>query len=113
MAIRLAGKLPDGDRNGVQMLGAELIARPQHGHLVLALVDTATLTTNVDTGAVTATLRVQRVEAVLRGDHRDAWRLMERAYLQRTRDDQLPLDFDYDLERLIAGDTARHEPDRP
>ena len=114
MSIKLGGKLPDGDRNGLNVLGAELMAYPQHSHLIIALADVSALTTNVDTGAVTATLRVQRAEAILPGDRRDAWRLIERSIVGRTGEQQLPLGLDYDLEQLLRQQTVRHDDaDRP
>jgi len=68
MTVKLASSLPDGEANGLESIAGDLIRRPSSMRLVVALVDTKTLTTDMDTGAVVPTARVCRVEPITRSD---------------------------------------------
>lgn len=64
MSATLAGKLPEGDRNGLAAIATELIESPDHVHVAIVLLDCSKVTTNTDTGDVVPTARIRRIEPI-------------------------------------------------
>lgn len=111
--MRLSGKLPEGDANGIAGLANDLITKPGEMHVVLAIVDTYKLTTDVDANTVIPTLRVRRIEPLLAEDLGTARRLLERAFEQRTGKATLPLELEDELESAFEGVDVDEETDSP
>jgi hypothetical protein len=99
MSVSVSGNLPAGDGNGLAAIVSELIRNPKQMHVCIAIVDTRKVTTDADSGDVTPTVRIRRIEVI--GDAEDmrvAERLMRRSLDQRTGREALP----YDLEAEMA-----------
>src|SRR5260221_11436572 len=94
MGIKLANTLPKGSANGLGPLVPGLIRDPSRFRVFLAVVDCQSVTTDTDTGEMTPTARIRRIEAVLPGDLEAARRLMQRAVESRTGRVMLPLDWE-------------------
>ena len=54
---KLASALPKGEANGLNALSRKLTDEPEAVHVVIALVDCKSITTDVDTGDVEPTAR--------------------------------------------------------
>lgn len=85
--MKLASKLPDD--HGLAVIQPALIAEPDRAHLVVGWVDCSRLTTEIDTGEVTPTMRFLQVEAV---DDEAVEAAMARARARRTGQQTLPVD---------------------
>lgn len=102
MSAKMSGSLPQGDANGLSPIVRDLIEHPHRYHVVLALVDCKSVTTDNDTGEVIPTARLRRVEAVVPGDLPTAERLMRRALERRSGSTVLPLDLEDELTAAFA-----------
>lgn len=100
---KLGSGLPKGDANGLAAIGRVLVDVPEHVHVVIALVDCKTISTDIDTGDVEATARIRRVEAVLAEDHPQAQKMLRRALEKRTGKVVLPFDLEEDLRSAFGG----------
>lgn len=98
----LSGALPKGDANGLGPIVRVLIDEPHRFHVVMAIVDCKSVTTNNDTGEIVPTARIRRLEVVLPDDLSAAQKLMRRSLEQRTGRTVLPLDLEDDI-RLAFG----------
>lgn len=95
--VKLAGALPDGDRNGLAAIVRELLAEPTDQRLYLVVMDVKRIDTIVDLDEAVPTARVRRIEAVPRLDRKAAWAMLQRAFEARTgNDDAQPIPFDID-----------------
>lgn len=100
---RLASGLPkDADQNGLFAIARELIEDPLRRHVVIAVVDCSKITTDTQTGAREATIRVRRIEQVHPGDTTEAERLVRRALEFRMGDTVLPIDIERDMEEWFG-----------
>jgi hypothetical protein len=55
----LSGKLPKGERDGLSARVAEFVQHPTRAHVAIVVVDTAKVTTDVDTGEQSPGLRIR------------------------------------------------------
>lgn len=101
--MNLSGKLPEGDANGLGAIENQLIAEPGTKCVVLAVVDAAKTTTNLDTGETVATARIRRIEPLLEDDLPHARRLLQRAFEKRTGQVTLPFELEQELEEAFEG----------
>jgi hypothetical protein len=105
MSANLAGKLPEGDRNGLGAIASELVDNPEKVHVVIALVDCSKVTTNVDTGDVVPTARIRRIEAIKGGeDGRRMRMLLRREWERRTGKTVLPFEMEEEMRRAFGED---------
>lgn len=105
MSLRMSGRLPVDDRNGLVSIARELVDDPERVHVVIALVDTLKVTTNIESGDVVPTVRVRAIEPI--GETTDAYeleRLLRRAYERRTGHVELPLELERELEAIQPPD---------
>lgn len=102
MTVKLAGTLPDGERNGLTQITADLVTAPTQLHVVVAVVDCKRITTDLDTGDVVPTARVRRVEVVLDADKPAVLRLLRRSHEERTGQAVLPLDLEDELREALG-----------
>jgi hypothetical protein len=94
----LSGALPDGDGNGLAAIAAQLIEEPRRVRVILALVDTVKITSKVDDGSRTATVRIRRIEAITdSADMAHLRRILEREFERRTGQTMLPFDLESDV----------------
>jgi hypothetical protein len=100
---KLGGALPKGDANGLGPIVRSLIDEPHRFHVVMAIVDCKSVTTNNDTGEVIPTARIRRIEVILGQDLTDAQRLMRRSLEHRTGRTVLPLDLEDDINIAFRG----------
>ena len=103
----LASGLPKGEGNGLDAIARGLIETPDQVHVVIALVDCKKITTNTDTGEVTPTARIRRIEAIGDADKPFVSKMMRRALEVRTGKTVLP----FDLEEDIRAAFGRIDPD--
>lgn len=106
--VKLASVLPDGEPNGLPAVAARLIDFPTDLIAVVMLLDTKTLTTDLDTGDVIPTGRVRRIEPIVdREDRREVIRLLARSNERRMGKTVLPLDLEQQMRSVgIDPDTG-------
>jgi hypothetical protein len=108
-AVKLSSGLPDGEPNGLTEIVHHLITAPHEMTCLVMLVDTKSLTTDMDSGDVIPTARVRRIEPILdKSDRREVTRLMARANERRMGLSVLPLDLEHEL-RSLGIDTGTGE----
>ena len=96
--VKLASALPKGSSNGLSVLHQSLIDAPNRVHVVVALIDCKSTTLENDTGEVTPTGRIRRIEVVTEPDDmKRLLTLVRRAFEIRTGQTVLPLDLEDDL----------------
>lgn len=94
---KLAPALPKGDSNGLNALARQLINTPEDIHVVVALVDCKSITTDVDTGDIEPTARIRRVEVISEDDKATVALMLRRALERRTGKTVLPFDLEEDV----------------
>lgn len=110
-AGNMAGMLPEGDANGLAPIALELVEHPRRRHVVVAIVDTKSIKTNVDDGSRTATVRIRRIEAITDpGDRAHMQRLLMREFERRTGETVLPFDLENDVRAAFEDDQTGDMP---
>lgn len=99
---KLAARLPEGDANGLTAIQAALIDNPHQVHVVVALLDCKSITTDHDTGDIRPTARIRRIEPI-RGDKDMVAKIMRRAMEERTGRTVLPFDLEEDMRAAFEG----------
>lgn len=103
MSATLSGALPAGDHNGLAALAPALVNNPEELHVAVVTFSTSKLTTDVDTGDVTPTIRIKQFEPfTASGDVGELRRLLRRQFERRTGQTELPLDLERQLDNLAA-----------
>lgn len=91
MTVKLSGAAPeDDDANGLLTVQQEAIDYPDRPHVVIAVMDTKTLTVDTDSGATVPTMRIKRIEVVPEEHREAAYGMFAAAYADRTGQDELP-----------------------
>ena len=104
MTVKIAGKAPEGDANGLTAIADDLIDDPGAMHVIVAIVDCSKTTTDHDKGEVIPTARIRRAEVIVDGkDGKRLRDLMQRAFERRTGKTVLPLELEDEL-RAAFGD---------
>lgn len=117
--MKLAGKLPAGDANGLGPIEQRITAEPDSHVVVLMILDAKSVTMNTDTGESEATLRIRRLEALLPEDVEAGTRLIRRAFESRTGETTLPIEMEEDINSALlkfgkgmyVPETDRDEPE--
>lgn len=99
---KLANGLPGGEANGLSAIARDLIDNPKQVHVVIALVDCKSISTDTDSGDITPTARIRRIEPI-QVDKDLVAKIMRRAMETRTGKTVLPFDLEEDL-RAAFGD---------
>ncbi len=109
MSVSLSGRLPKDDKNGIGMIGAALLDNPTSTHLVVAVVTTEKVTTNIESGEVIPTARIVAIEAWpgSSADAKSLRRVCQEAYEQRTGQQALPFEKTETAPANAAGDLLR------
>lgn len=97
MTVKLSPKLPDGDANGLGPISRELIDHPHRYHVLIAIVDCKSMTTDLDSGDVVPTARVRRVEVVDPADLAKMEKFLRRALERRSGMTVLPLELEDEI----------------
>lgn len=94
MTARLSPGLPEGD-HGLERITGRLVRQPEQVQVAIVLLDTIKLTTNVDSGDVSPTVRIRAIEPFnAASDEAERLRSMLRAaYEERTGQGELPFDM--------------------
>ena len=101
----LAAALPAGEANGLAVIADQLVAHPSLPHVVVAIVDTKSVRTNVDDGTQVATVRVRRIEVIADpADREHLRRLLMREFERRTGQAVLPFDLEVEVRRAFDTD---------
>lgn len=96
--VRLNARLPVGERNGLDALGAQIAAgHPTGTFALIMLCDVVELTTKVDTNQRIGKLRILRIEALGRKDLAAGENLLRRALEHRTGQQTLPDDVEVEI----------------
>lgn len=104
---KLAGRLPEGDRNGLAAIAAELVDNPEKVHVAIVLLDTKSVTTDVDSGDVIPTARLRRIEVIK--DPQDGMhmrRLLQREWERRTGKTVLPFELEEEMRNAFGDERA-------
>ena len=82
---KASSSLPgNSDENGLDSLNAPMVRKPTDQHLVIAVMDCKTITTDTDTGFEIATARILRIEPLDGREAEIAEELMQNAMERRT-----------------------------
>lgn len=100
--IKLAGKLPKGDADGLSQLAGALVENPHRVHVAILLMDCSKVITDQDTGDTIPTARIRRVEVVRREDLQQAERLVRRALEERSGTTVLPIELEDEITAAFA-----------
>lgn len=95
--MKLAGALPKGQANGLALLDHVVNQDPETRHVVIAILSTKKLITDVDSGDVEAAMRIDRVERILPGDAETAEKMLRRSLEKRSGMTVLPIDIEDDI----------------
>lgn len=108
--VKLLGKLPTADANGLRHHADTFVEDPATMQLAIVLMNAQGMDENYDTGVITAKVRVKRIEVVVDpNDAKALKRLMLRALEQRTGKTVLPLDLEGDIDAIFEKFTASTE----
>lgn len=99
--MKLLSKLPKIE--GLSMLSDAMTNQPSIPRVLLLVVDTQKLTTNLDDGSIEPTARILKIEPVARVDIPEAEKLLRRAVESRTGQATLPLDLEDEITVLFEG----------
>lgn len=105
--VKLAARLPAGERNGLGALAAEIAHNPTGRFAVILIVDPLESKTIIDSDETTTTLRIRRAEALLGPEFDAGQDLLHRAMVRRTGQDTLPADLQMELDELDGGGDRR------
>jgi hypothetical protein len=100
--IKLSGKLPKGDADGISQLAGPLVENPHKVHVAILLMDCCKVTIDQDTGDAVPTARIRRVEIVRREDLPQAERLVRRALEERSGSTVLPIELEDEISAAFA-----------
>ncbi len=100
---KLSNALPSPAANGLDSIDQALIDDPQRVHVVIAIVDCKSTTTDNDTGDIVPTARIRRIEPVGEQDQDAVTRMLLRQYERRTGAVTLPYEIKEDLHGLLTG----------
>lgn len=89
---KLSARLPDMERNGLGSIASTLASVPHQTHVVIAVIDCKSITTDMDSGAVVPTARIRRIEVVPTDRYTVAERLMREAIEDRNGSQWLPIE---------------------
>lgn len=82
---KLSASLPNNsDENGLDSLNAPMVHAPTDEHMVIAVLDCKTVTTDVDTGFEIATARILRIEPISGREAETVEQIMQAAMERRT-----------------------------
>ncbi len=102
--MKLSGKLPKVDANGLVPISERMVADPERVWAVVALVDCQSTTTVYGAGDVIPTARIRHIEVVLTPEHIDmVKRVMSSTMLQRTGREVLPITLEDELIDAFKG----------
>ena len=94
---KLASALPKGEANGLAVLSRSLIDTPEQVHIAVILVDCKSINTDMDSGDITPTARIRRIEVISEADKAFVSKMMRRALEKRTGKTVLPFDLEEDM----------------
>jgi hypothetical protein len=89
---KLSSRLPDIERNGLDHIAGQMVSTPHQTHVIIAVVDCVSTTTNFDTGAIIPTARIRRVEVIPPSSYRAAEPLMRESIEARNGQAFLPFE---------------------
>lgn len=116
MGTKISSTLPGDEQNGLHVVAKALRERPKDTHVIVAVIDTKTLTTDVETGAVTPTARILAVEVINPDPNLDdletAQRLMRRASERRHGGEMLPIEVEDEFTALFRRVDREHMEER-
>jgi hypothetical protein len=106
---KLNTALPKGEGNGLGAIARKLIDDPHDVHVVIALVDCKSTTTDNDTGEIVPTARIRRIEPITDDDREVAAKMLRRAMERRTGKTVLPFDLEEDLRAVLDADDDHND----
>lgn len=90
---KLATVLPT-DKNGLGLINDQLVEQPETQHVVVAVIDTAKVTLNVDDETSEPTIRIRAIEPLTGERATQAQQLLDDAFAARTGRQTLTFDRD-------------------
>lgn len=81
--MSMPDKLPDDDRNGMPAIANAGLNRPRRLIAAIVVMDVQKITTNMDTGGKSATMRVRRIEKIHDEDLHIALMMYHKAFNER------------------------------
>jgi hypothetical protein len=94
---KLTGALPKGQANGLPAIARQLVDKPDDKHIVIAIIDTKKIVTDIDSGDAEPVCRVLRIEPIEGDDKEQAAQILRRSLEQRTGQTVLPLDLEDEI----------------
>lgn len=120
--MKIAGALPKGEANGLATLDRIVTSDTEMRHVVIAVLATKKVVTDIETNETEAQMRIERIERILPLDVEVAEQLLRRALQKRSGQTVLPIDVEDDISSAfrealldIHGDdpTTSAKDDRP
>lgn len=99
---KIVGSLPPGDSNGLHVISNALVTDTEAHHVVMAVLKTKKITTDVESGDVEATAKIVRIEVVAPQDRETAERLLRRALERRHGGEQLPIEMEDEISAIFS-----------
>jgi hypothetical protein len=101
--VKIAGKLPPADKNGLLAAAADLIDDPGTQRVVIAVLEVDGSRESYKKGTLTAETSIARIEVItIPDDLKEAMRLIMRAAQNRSGKTVLPLDTEKDIAGIFA-----------
>ena len=100
--MKLSGKLPEGDMNGLSSIEKDMLEAPKKPRIALMVIDGDKISTNVSTGARELTARIRHVDVLAPGDMPLVEQLLRRAAEHRTGQAMLPIQMEDEIDRILA-----------
>jgi hypothetical protein len=112
MIVKLAGRLPAGEANGLLAVHDRLCDTGKDPVVVVAVLGRRKVEIDRDTAEVTPTARICHIEAIIDpGDAQELLRLMLRERERRTGKAVLPLELEHELRQIL--DSRGEDPPTP
>lgn len=100
--MKINGKLPAGDADGVTSLEA-VVLKNQKPIVVMMILEPTHVDQDLGSGQKTVRMGIRRIEPVLPDDIDAATRLIQRSYESRTGDSTLPIELENDINSALKG----------
>lgn len=99
--MKLSGTLPKGDANGVATLDPFAVNESDFRHVVIAVISTKKIITDIESGDTEAQMRIDRIERVLATDAPLAEQLLRRALQKRLGETTLSIEVEDDIAAIF------------
>lgn len=111
MEMKLSGKLPEGDHNGLKPIETDMLEDPRKPRMALIVFNASKVTTEVVNGSREVTAQILHIEG-LHPDDLDEYgeKLLRRGMEFRTGQPTLPMELEDEIDKVLQGVLDGEEP---